>query len=100
MPLAFTNPPTLLALLPMLMTRIVGVAYTENESVVFSLKKLKNLCQISCSKQILDEEMLSPVTATNLAKFPKSSNSFMPAFERIRYTISSTRFWHIFMDGP
>jgi len=37
----------------------VGVAYTENESIVFPLQKLNDLCQISSHTQRLVEKMLS-----------------------------------------
>jgi len=46
----------------------VGVAYTENESIVLPLQKLNDLCQISSSTQILVEKMLSPDTNTDWAE--------------------------------
>lgn len=37
----------------------VGVAYTENDSIVLPLQKLNDLCQISSQTQLLVENMLS-----------------------------------------
>lgn len=37
----------------------VGVAYTENQSIVLPLQKLNDLCQISSQTQLLVERMLS-----------------------------------------
>ena len=43
----------------------VGVAYTENEEILFALQKLNDFCQISSHTQLLVERMLSAQVERN-----------------------------------
>ena len=70
----------------------VGVAYTENESIVLPMQKLNDLCQISSQTQLLVERMLEPnltkdwaqsILEENQSRLKKRSNAWTKCLDQL-----------------
>jgi aspartate/methionine/tyrosine aminotransferase len=60
----------------------VGVAYTENEEILFALQKLNDFCQISSHTQLLVERMLSAEVERDNGATEKFVDAYLDANNR------------------